>query len=120
MNSHKCGCLYSGPLVRPDQSGCREASRHQEAGGLEDKVGVPDHAGAGSHVLLMELLQGCDQVPAGLLAADLAVGQIAPHELAEVGFVVVVFQHGVGVVFVVGVGVGVRQIMGELAQGIVL
>ncbi len=34
----------------------REAPGHQEAGGLEDIVGVPEHTGPGGHVLLVELL----------------------------------------------------------------
>ena len=48
------------------------------------------------------------------------MGQIPPHELAEVRLVVVVVQHGVGVIGVVGVCIGVGKVMGQLAQGVVL
>ena len=52
-----------------------EAAGHQQAGGLVDIVGVPVHAGPGGHVLLVQLLQGGDEVPPGLLAADVAMSQ---------------------------------------------
>ena len=100
--------------------GAGAASGHEERGGLQDIADVALQAGLGLHVLAVQLVQGVSQVLPELLFEELRAGEVLRQALAQFFLVAAVIPQGVGVIFIVRIGKGVRQIMGQLSQGIIV
>lgn len=113
-------CTEKTIVSANSSDGAGAATGHQETGGLENVVYIPVHSRPRRHVLIMQFVQGGNQVPPGLLAADMPMGEVAPHEEAEICLIFMVVYHVVGEIFIMRIGIGVSQVMGEFPQGIIL
>ena len=100
--------------------GCGEATGHQQLRGPQDVLHVPAHVGHCVHILLVQLVDGGRQVLPDLFPAQGALGEVFRQILAQLILVPPVVQQALRIVLIMGIGEGVRQIVGQLPQRIIL
>ena len=98
----------------------RQAAGHQQGGGLQDELHILAHIGHAGHVLPVQLLKGVRHVLTELLPTKGAGGQILLQIGPQVRLILVVAEHTVGIILVMGIGERIRQIVGQFAQGVIL
>ena len=98
----------------------RQAAGHQQGGGLQDELHILAHLGHAGHVLPVQLLKGVRHVLTELLPTKGAGGQILLQIGPQVRLILVVAEHTVGIILVMGIGERIRQIVGQFAQGVIL
>ena len=121
LNNQKNISLNLTDLSGFGQSRCRQNAGHQKRGGLNNIPYVPAHVRLSVHILPVQIPQAVVQVLAGgeggAQAPDFQIGaEVFPQRV----LIPPVIHQRIGIVFIVGIGERVRQIVGELSQCVIL